>query len=78
MSESATPFTEMAARITLNDAKDFAGAMVIVPPTGDPISVLLLDGSKDAGAFWSTVRARIEIVWKQLQREEQQKQTGWR
>jgi hypothetical protein len=72
----AAPFAEMAKRIEHNAAADFAGAIVIVPPTGEAMSVLMLDGGHDRGAFWSMARARIEIVWKQLQDEERRGQLG--
>lgn len=73
----STPFADMAARIDHNRPEDFAGALVIVPPSGDPMTVLLLDGSKDTGSFWAMAKVKIESVWKTLQDQERQRQGGW-
>lgn len=73
----AAPFSDMAARIDHNSRADFAGAFVIVPPNGEAVTVLSLDAQQDASAFWAMVKTRIDIMWKTLQQQEQQRQTGW-
>lgn len=71
------PFADMAARIDHNRPEDFAGAFVIVPPSGAPIEVLSLDKSQDLAAFWSMVRVRIEQAWKMLEQQQAQGRQGW-
>lgn len=83
MSESApsfsAPFSEMAARIEHNKPGEFGGAFVIVPPAGDAVTVLNLDGVKDAALFWSMVQARMAVVIKQVTAQmDQQQRDPWR
>jgi len=53
-------FREMAEKIAHNVDSSFAGAVVIVPPDGggEPISLLILDSTKDPIQFWSLIEAR--------------------
>lgn len=55
-------FRAMADRIDLNAGQDFGGAVVIVPPTGEPVEMLLLDNAQHAAMFWSTVKTRADIA----------------
>lgn len=72
-SEHASKFREMAERIDLNQEQPFGGAVVIVPPDGDPVTLLLLDESNDSvearAQFWGTVQARIGMAMKELEAE---------
>lgn len=61
MSSKSEPFKEMAVRIERNVEGEFAGAIVIVPPDGDPISLALFDPKKDGLAFWALVRSKVEF-----------------
>jgi hypothetical protein len=65
----AHPFVAMAERIGKNDPVEFGGAFVIVPPSGDAVEVLHLDGKRDAGVFWSTLSARIAVLVGEIKRE---------
>lgn len=58
----AEPFREMAARIERNLLEEFAGAVLIVPPTGEPIALMIADPKADLGQFWGTVMARIQVA----------------
>jgi hypothetical protein len=73
MSEHSSKFKEMAERIELNNEQPFGGAVVIVPPEGEPVTLLLLDEANDSvGAraqFWGTVQARIAMAMKDLEAE---------
>jgi hypothetical protein len=55
------PFKDMATRISGIDESEFAGAVVIVPPDGEPIAFLTTDPKPDLMQFWSAVKARVEI-----------------
>ena len=54
----------MADKIELNEAhgSDFGGAVVIVPPEGDPIEILILDSRKDAMHFWTQVKTVVDVA----------------
>ena len=62
-------FRAMADLIERNvDGATFGGAVVIIPPSegGDPIEMLMLDVTADAGQFWATIKTRIEIKLNQM------------
>jgi hypothetical protein len=61
MSSTADHFTSMAARIERIDEAEFAGAVVIVPPEGEPIVFLTTDPKPDLPQFWATVETRVQI-----------------
>lgn len=62
MTDPAAAFREMAERIEKNDPAEFAGAILLVPPDGKPIEILLVDKSRDEAFFWATASSRIEIA----------------
>jgi hypothetical protein len=64
----SVPFAEMSARIDHNTAADFGGALVIVPPSGEPLTMLVLDGNRDPALFWAAIGARIAVVVKQAEK----------
>jgi hypothetical protein len=53
------PFEEMAKRIRKIDAAEFAGAIVVVPPDGEPISILLQSSKGDLARFWGMASTEI-------------------
>jgi hypothetical protein len=57
------PFEDMARDIVkvVEAAGKFAGAVVIVPPEGDPIAFMTMDPAPDLMQFWSAVKNRVEI-----------------
>jgi hypothetical protein len=55
------PFTRMADKIDLNSSGDFAGAFVVVTPSGDTHTMLLLDSAKNEAIFWGTVKSMVDI-----------------
>jgi hypothetical protein len=67
MNDPATMLEAMAQRIRANNAAEFAGCIVIIPPAtddgrgGDAIELLLIDPKRDPANFWSTVKAKAEI-----------------
>jgi hypothetical protein len=73
----ATPFARMAARITHNAAEGFAGAFVIMPPTGDPIEVLILEPAANEAVIWGQIKARIEMKLADLDDAQRRSQAGW-
>ncbi len=54
------PFTKMAVQLDHNDAADFGGAFVVIPPVGggDPVQGCLLT-SADPVQFWLLLQSQI-------------------
>lgn len=72
MSEPAQHFSDMAARIQRADPQEFAGAIVIVPPEGDPIAILISEAPHpDLPQFWSIAKTRVEIRLAEAQQKSQ-------
>ena len=67
-SNASDRFRIMADLIDRNVNSTFGGAVVIIPPFegGDPIEMLMLDVTADAGQFWATIKTRIEIKLNQM------------
>jgi hypothetical protein len=58
----------MAARIERNEASEFAGALLVVPPEGgEMIAILLVDPQRDMAHFWSTVAAKVTIAAREFE-----------
>lgn len=72
----AQPFLDMAARIEKNDPAEFAGAIVVVPPEGDPIAFMIADPSADLVQFWATCETRIAVRKAEIV-EASRNQQGW-
>jgi len=56
----AEVFRLWADKIEKNDADDFGGVFVIIPPSGEPISGLLIDQEQDLGTFFAVVKSKVE------------------
>jgi hypothetical protein len=67
----AIPFEEMSERIKRNLPSDFAGAILVVPAEGEPITMLIADPSRDQEAFWSTALSKVQIRFEQLRANNQ-------
>lgn len=68
-------FRDMASKIELNSGSDFGGAVVIVPPDGLPIEILMLDSRKDAMHFWTQIKTVVDVATNQHLVDLKQKQT---
>ncbi len=77
--DNAKPFSEMADRINLNHEHPFGGAFVVVPPGegSEPLFTLMLDGQKNAAAFWGHLKATCEIALNELDRQARGGQQNW-
>lgn len=58
--DNAELFRAMAERIERNSAAEFSGALLIVPPGGEPIEYLAVNPRPDAAAFWGAVQAFVQ------------------
>lgn len=60
----ATPFETMAARIRRNPKEEFGGAVLIVPPSGEPIALLTVtpDPKGEEVLFWAQVKSKIDVA----------------
>jgi hypothetical protein len=73
MPTPADLFRAMADRIDLVKPEEFAGAVLIVPPTVDiqglpePIEVLVVEAVPNPDHFWGSVKARVEVATGQVQ-----------
>lgn len=54
-------FREMADRIDRNETKEFAGAFLVVPPVGDPLSGLLV-GDADIASFFGMLKTKLDVA----------------
>lgn len=57
----AAVFREMADRIDRNLESDFAGAILIVPPEGEPMAMMLADPANDLAAFWAVAVSKVQL-----------------
>ena len=69
--DPARHFEEMAKRVRAIDVSEFAGAVVIVPSSGEPITFLLTDPTPKLPHFWSGLASRVEIAAAEAQRNEE-------
>jgi hypothetical protein len=68
MKSPADAFRDMAARIERNEASEFAGALLLVPPDGgDPLEILLVKQTHDLALFWSTITAAVTIAAREFE-----------
>lgn len=60
----ARAFDEMAARIRRNPSEEFAGAMLIVPATGEPLAILVVTPHPqgEQPRFWAQCKATLDQV----------------
>ena len=72
-------FREMADRIDRNASAEFGGAILLVPPKGEPVAVLLVDPAQDIEHFWSTCEAKVKLAQiERLQAIQGTTPLGWR
>lgn len=77
MSEKSDPFYEMSRRVEAVAPSEFAGAVVIVPPTGDVIAFMMTDPNPSLAQFWSGLEGRVQVAANAAQDAEKQQQ-AWR
>jgi hypothetical protein len=58
---------KMAERCDTNAGEGFGGVMVIIPPTGNPVEVLVLDPKQNAAQFWGIVQTQSTISLKEIE-----------
>jgi hypothetical protein len=68
--DNAALFRAMAGRIDKNDPAEFAGALLIVPPSGDPIEYLALNPKQDVAAFWGAVQAHVQRALAEMEEKQ--------
>jgi hypothetical protein len=72
MGDPALYFEAMAARIRSNTPKDFAGALLVVPPGGEePIELLMIDPKQDLAHFWATIHSKVQVSAQEFQQRHQ-------
>lgn len=60
-------FRKMADAIERNEGADFGGAVVVVPPSGSPVEILILNSQRDAAQFWGTLDATVKAALADLE-----------
>lgn len=68
-------FENMAAQIRLNQDALFGGAFLMIPPSGDPFSSLMLNQAEES-IYWAAVKTLAEVAMTALERG--QRQAGFR
>src|SRR5229473_6751467 len=58
-------FEQMAAQIRLNKEATFGGAFLMVPPSGDPFSSLMLN-QDEPSIFWAAVKTLADVAMQSL------------
>ncbi len=66
-------FRDFAAKIEKNDEKDFAGAFLIVAPSGDAVDGILV-GTPDIASFFGMVKTKLDAVISKISDEEKKAQ----
>ena len=67
-SEPAEILRAMADRVDRNDADEFGGVLLVIPPPtqdgsgGDPVEVLLIDPAQDTANFWATATTKLKAA----------------
>ena len=62
-----------ADKIDKNSPEDFSGFFVVIPPTGDAISSLLIDQENDVNTFFAVVKSKIDDAVDTLNTAQRQK-----
>jgi hypothetical protein len=69
-------FRELADKIDRNPPEDFGGAFLVIPPTGDPITGLIVS-SNDLETFFGLVKTKLDVAVDRIN-EAQRMQPGFR
>ena len=77
MSDPKEFFEAMARRIERNDLAEFGGAMLIVPPNGDPIEYLFITANpkEEESFFWAQCKSKLDVT--AVDRMEAQSKDPW-
>ena len=70
-------FRQLADKIDKNAPEDFGGAFIVVPPSGDPISGMMI-GEQDVNTFWILVKTKLEAEVEKLNQLQKQQQNRMR
>lgn len=68
---------QLADKIDKNAPEDFGGAFIVVPPSGDPISGMMI-GEQDVNTFWILVKTKLEAEVEKLNQLQKQQQNRMR
>jgi hypothetical protein len=69
----AQELRNIANKLDAIDHCEFAGAIVIIPPTGDIKTLVLEAKSPNRNFFWAQVGALLQIAQSEIENEERQK-----
>ena len=65
---------DAAARLERNQDAPFGGAVVILPPRGEPVSYVVFDHSMDLAVFWSTIMTKASLAAKAIEDDQRRGQ----
>jgi len=68
MSNNASPFVDMADRISSSKEEEFGGALVLIAPDGTKLEFLLTNPDQNLIGFWGFVKASIEDKFNEIQK----------
>lgn len=75
--DQSTPFAEMARKVMENATNGFGGALVIVPPEGNPVELLMVKAGSDPGMFWGLVKSLADQAMGDLEDAKRNQTQGW-
>lgn len=76
VTETARLFLDMAERIGRMAEGDFAGAILVVPPDGEPVEMLVVDPKRNAGHFWMAAKSRVDAAFAEFTAKSREQQMG--
>ena len=76
MTDKGQLFREMAERIGRIADQDFAGAILVVPPEGEPVEMLVVDPKQNSGHFWMAAKSRVDAAFAEHTEQARMQQMG--
>lgn len=70
--QKADLFRAFAAKIEKNDEQDFAGAFLIVSPSGETIDGILV-GTPDQASFFGMVKTKLDVLVTKISDEDKKR-----
>jgi hypothetical protein len=75
--EGAEKLRSLAETISLNAANGFGGAVIIIPPAGDPRDLVFLSGKIDPNFFWAQVINFVNVITAEVDDEKRRNAGGF-
>ena len=60
-------YERMAVMVGANLTNGFGGSFAVIPPEGEPQTLLLLDNNQSAAVFWSLLQTHAQIELQKIE-----------